>query len=262
MSLPPIYSEREIITYTGGGLITETADLVNEIPLTVFLNDLELVTLVCSPTAYQELALGLLMSEGLITSYDEIKQVNYNEADGLLWINTRNEIERTENFLRRNITSCCGKGRASLYFVNDAHCLKPVYSHVTFTPQHLVKLIAMQEEKSFTFRKTGGVHSASLGDKEGIIAMYEDIGRHNAVDKVLGHILINSIAPQDKCLLLTGRISSEILIKAAHAGIPVVVSRSAPTQLAIDLADQLGIAVVGFARGNRLSVYSHTDKVI
>lgn len=217
---------------------------------------MELVTLVCSPTAYQELALGFLLSEGLITNYDEIKQVNYSEADGLLWINTRFEIKRTENFLRRNITSCCGKGRASLYFVNDAHCLKPVDSPVTFTPQHLVKLIAMQEEKSFTFRKTGGVHSASLGDKEGIIAMYEDIGRHNAVDKVLGHILINSIAPQDKCLLLTGRISSEIFIKAAHAGIPMVVSRSAPTQLAIDLADQLGIAVVGFARDNRLSVYS------
>ncbi|MEW5953833.1 MAG: formate dehydrogenase accessory sulfurtransferase FdhD [Bacillota bacterium] len=87
MSLPPVFSERQIITCTGGGLIEETAAVVNEIPLTVFLNDLELVTLVCSPTAYMELAMGFLMSEGLITSYAEIERVNYREDEGLLcWV--------------------------------------------------------------------------------------------------------------------------------------------------------------------------------
>lgn len=262
MSLPPVSSERRIITYMGDGLIEETADVVNEIPLTIFLNDLELVTLVCSPTAYTELAVGFLMSDGLITSYAEIEQVKCREDKGLLWVYTRSKVHRTENFLRRNIASCCGKGRASLYFVNDAQCLQPVNSTATFHPKHLRELISIQEEKSSTFRKTGGVHSASLGDQKTFMALYEDIGRHNAVDKVLGYILINSITPQDKCLLLTGRISSEIIIKAAHAGIPVVVSRSAPTQLAMDLADQLGIALIGFVRGERLSVYSHPEKVL
>jgi FdhD protein len=92
--------------------------------------------------------------------------------------------------------------------------------------------------------------------------MYEDIGRHNAVDKVLGFAFINNISTDDKCLLLSGRIASEILIKAARGNIPLVLSRSAPTGLTIELADEMDIAVVGFARGQRFSIYSHEEKII
>jgi FdhD protein len=92
--------------------------------------------------------------------------------------------------------------------------------------------------------------------------MYEDIGRHNAVDKVLGYAFLNEINTEDKCLLLSGRVASEILIKAARAHIPVVLSRTAPTGLTIDLAEELNITVVGFARGDRFSVYSHPERVI
>ena len=95
-----------------------------------------------------------------------------------------------------------------------------------------------------------------------MICMFEDIGRHNAVDKVLGYAFLHGISSQDKILLLSGRIASEILLKAARAQIPLVLSRSAPTGLTIDLAEELNITVVGFARGKRLSVYTHPERVL
>jgi FdhD protein len=123
-------------------------------------------------------------------------------------------------------------------------------------------MINQLEDKSVTFHRTGGVHSAALADASGLLCMYEDIGRHNAVDKVLGYAFINNISTDDKCLLLSGRIASEILIKAARGNIPLVLSRSAPTGLTIELADEMDIAVVGFARGQRFSIYSHKEKII
>ena len=90
----------------------------------------------------------------------------------------------------------------------------------------------------------------------------EDIGRHNALDRVLGHTIINGIATEDKAVLLSGRISSEMLIKAARIGTPVIVSRSAPTGLAIDLAEELNITTVGFVRGNSMNVYSHPERIV
>lgn len=254
--------KRDITVYNQGKMQSDSALIVSEIPLTVFLNDTELATLICSPGGYKELAVGFLLSEGLVQSPSDIKEITCREEEGLLWMQTSFPVPQTENFLRRHIASCCGKGRAALYFVNDARQLQPVRSSSRFAAPHLLHLMSLLDEKSVTFRLTGGVHCAALADSKDLLGMYEDIGRHNAVDKVIGHTFLSRIAPDDKCLLLSGRVSSEILIKAARSGVPLVVSRSAPTLLAVELADQLGIAVVGFARGQRLNVYSHAEKVI
>jgi len=257
-----LYQDREIIAYKHGEVKPGSASIVEEIPLTIYVNDVELATLVCSSGGHKELAVGFMLSEGMIQNHEEIKDITLNESDGLLWIETASPVKQVDSFLKRQITSCCGKGRASLYFVNDVCNLQPVQSSKQFAASHLLKMIGALEEGSATFRKTGGVHSAALADNTGLLAMYEDIGRHNAVDKVLGYAVLNRLAPDDKFLLLSGRVSSEILIKAGHSHIPLVLSRSAPTCLAVDLADQFGIALVGFARGDAMSVYSHPEKVI
>lgn len=262
MSLPELYEKREIVTCNQGKRQSDYAFIVNEIPLTVFLNDTELATLICSPGALEELAVGFLLSEGLVRDLSDIKEITFNEQDGLLWVETPCEVPETENFLRRQITSCCGKGRVAPYFINDARQLQPVQSTRRFAAAHLLDLIGLLEEGSSSFRLTGGVHSAALADDKGLLAMYEDIGRHNAVDKVLGYAFLNRTATDDKCLLLSGRVSSEILIKVARQGLPLVVSRSAPTMLAVELAEKYGVVLVGFARGERLSVYSHAEKII
>jgi len=262
VSQKSLYQEREIVTYDQGKVKPGRDLIVDEMPLTVYVNDTELATLVCSSGAFKELAVGFLINEGIIKNYSDIKEITFNENDGLMWVETAAPVKQTETFLKRQIASCCGKGRACLYFVNDVTQLEPVNSTKKFAASHLLHLIGILEKGSDTYSKTHGVHSAALGDDTGLLAMFDDIGRHNAVDKVLGYALLNHLAPDDKCLLLSGRVSSEILIKAGHSGIPLVVSRAAPTCLAVDLAEQFGIALVGFARGERMNVYSHPEKVV
>ncbi|MCG9966812.1 formate dehydrogenase accessory sulfurtransferase FdhD [Pelotomaculum terephthalicicum JT] len=262
MSQISLYQERGIVTYDQGKAKPAHDLIVDEIPLTVYVNDTELATLICSSGAFKELAIGFLINEGIVKKYSDIKDITFNETDGLMWVETTAPVKQTETFLKRQIASCCGKGRACLYFVNDVTQMEPVKSSKRFAAPHLLRLIGMLEEGSVTHSKTHGVHSAAMGDDNGLLAMFDDIGRHNAVDKVLGHALLNNLMPDDKCLLLSGRVSSEILIKAGHSGIPLVVSRAAPTSLAVDLAGEFGIALVGFARGERMNIYSHPEKVV
>ncbi|NLF77261.1 MAG: sulfurtransferase FdhD, partial [Chloroflexi bacterium] len=113
-----------------------------------------------------------------------------------------------------------------------------------------------------TFRLTGGVHEVALAHRGRLLVSYEDIGRHNALDRVLGYVFLNQIDTSDKAIILSGRIATEMLTKAARIGVPIVVSRSAPTCASIDLAEQLGMTLVGFARGANLNVYTHFDRVI
>ncbi len=117
------------------------------------------------------------------------------------------------------------------------------------------------EKRSVLFRKTGGVHAAGLANKERILFYFEDIGRHNAVDKVVGKCLQNQVSCEDKMLLLTGRISSDIVAKASKSGIGIIVSRSAPTGLAVKNAQRLGITLVGFARGSKMNIYSFPMRI-
>jgi FdhD protein len=118
------------------------------------------------------------------------------------------------------------------------------------------------QDRSEVFKNTGGVHAAALSSADGIELFSEDIGRHNAVDKVFGRCLLENIETKDKLLLVTGRISSEILLKVARRGIPALVSKSAPTDSGVKLAEKLGITLIGFVRGHRMNVYAHAERVL
>ncbi len=262
MSGATLYVEHGILNYDKGIVENKKAAVVAEKPLTIFLNHNELATLICSPSGLEELTVGFLLSEGLIHKRSDVIDIRCHEEEGLIWIETNTPINQTDNFLRRHIASCCGKGRAGLYFINDAKQLRPVVSDWRLGVELIINLMAEMEKKSDSFRLTGGIHSASLADESGLIAYYEDIGRHNAVDKVLGYAFLNEISPNKKCLLLSGRVASEILIKAVRSGIAIILSRAAPTDLTLELADELGICVVGFARGQKLNVYTHNEKII
>ncbi|NPV93342.1 MAG: formate dehydrogenase accessory sulfurtransferase FdhD [Firmicutes bacterium] len=257
----PTYIKREILVCRDGVFESKQDEVVIEKPLTVFLNHNELATLICSPGGLPELTVGFLISEGLIQDRSDIADIRCQDEEGLIWLETTRPIAQTNNFLRRHIASCCGKGRAGLYFINDARQLQPVSSDYQIGIKDLYEFMRLLDDRSDTFRKTGGVHSAALAEKSGLIVCYEDIGRHNAVDKVLGYAFLKQIPTDDKCLLLSGRIASEILIKAARSGIPLILSRSAPTELTIELAEELQICVVGFARGKKLNIYTHPSRV-
>ena len=262
MSASNIYTKREITIYKAGQHAISEDPVVLEKPLTLFLNHVEMATMICSPGGYEELGIGFLISEGIVQKRSDITSISCREEEGLLWIETSAPTPQTDNFLRRHLTSCCGKGRAGLYFINDFRQLQAVQSDTLFSAEQLLGFINALENKSDVFRLTGGVHNAALADHSGLLFMFEDIGRHNAVDKVLGKAFLNEMNTSDKCLMLSGRIASEILIKAARSNIAFILSRSAPTELTIELAEELEITVVGFARGDRLSIYSHPEKVI
>lgn len=257
----PISKQRDITSYDNG-IVRHIRDaVVEEYPLTLFLNGAELATMVCSPTGLNELAAGFLLSEGLVRTPEDLIEVVVQEKEGSLLIRTGGGELPASEARRRHITTGAGKSGTDFRFINAARQIPPIQSPVRFTAPHLLEMIDLLQQRSATFVLTGGVHSAAMADQDGMICMFEDIGRHNAVDKVLGYAFLQGIASQDKILLLSGRIASEILLKAARAGIPLVLSRSAPTGLTIDLAEKLNITVVGFARGNRLSIYTHPEKV-
>jgi FdhD protein len=242
---------------------THSTDVVvRETPVTLFLNHQELVTLVCSPGELRELAVGFLCAEGMLQKRDDLKDITVNESEGLVQIETFQKTGLEETFLKRFIASGCGRSRASFYFVNDARDLPNVVSNLKITPREIFFLTENLENKSSLFRETGGVHSAALCTREGVIAFYEDIGRHNAVDKITGKCLLENIHYPDKILVFSGRISSEILIKVAKMGIPLIISRSAPTELAVNLAQDMGITVIGFAREGRFNIYTHPERVV
>ncbi len=257
-----IYEDREFLAYKDGKKSRVRHPIVKEGPLTIILNGNELATLVCSPYALELLAIGFLVSEGILKSRDELKNISSRPEQGVVWIDTINDATQVDGFLRRNFTSCCGKGRPSLHFLNDYEQLQPIVNTSSFTIKELLGFVELLDKESKTFQLTGGVHKAALAQKDGFIVSYEDIGRHNALDRILGYTFLNNVSTSDKAVVLSGRIASEMLTKAARIGVPVVVSRAAPTCLSIDLAEQLGITIIGFARGSSLNVYTHPERII
>lgn len=241
---------------------TEKDDVVaREFALTIVLNGQELVTMLCSPTQLKYLALGFLASEGLIRNKEDIKKVLLNERRGAVRVETKGELAIDgEMIFKRAITSGCGKGTA-FYSVADTLYQVPVESKIEISAQTLFSLMKEFQHNSGVFKLTGGVHSAALCDKDDILIFSEDIGRHNAVDKILGQCFWEGIPTEDRIVLTSGRISSEILSKMAKRGIPIVVSRSAPTDLAIRTAESLGITLIGFVRGKRMNIYANDWRI-
>ncbi|MCL6449306.1 MAG: formate dehydrogenase accessory sulfurtransferase FdhD [Armatimonadetes bacterium] len=235
-------------------------EVVREVPITIFLNDQEFITVVCSPFSIEALVAGFLFVEGIIADRKELLNIKVLPDEGLVWVETARSTAAESLFLKRCLASCCGRGRSTFYFMNDAG-LAPVRAEFTVTVDQIRALNEEREKRSVTFRTTGGTHNAALCTPREIIYFDEDIGRHNAVDKVLGRAFLDEVPFQDKLIFLSGRISSEIVIKAARAGVPLIVSRAAPTDLALAMAEKLNIGVVGFVRGNRLNIYTRPERV-
>jgi len=254
-------AEVEIVRVKDGRRSGEKDLVVAEEPLTIFFNDREFVTLLCSPENVDRLALGFLRSEGLITDAEEIDEVKTDRERGIVFVSTRVQTNMVEKLYgKRTITSGCGKGTV-FFNVLDSLQSKPVESSFKVSSRALLALMSSLQKDSLVYKSTGGVHSAALADEEEILFYSEDIGRHNAVDKIVGECVLKKIALDDKILLTSGRLTSEIVIKGAKLRFPIIVSRSAPTSLSVELARKTGLTLVGFARGRRLNIYSHDYRV-
>jgi FdhD protein len=257
-------TDRLKITKVISGKREEIEDVVvTEASLTISLNEEKIITLLCTPQGQEYLAVGFLFSEGLLQNKKEIERINFDKEKNEINIFTKSKKSPLSDFPQTKIlTSGCAKGVTfSNISASGGKDFDPVKDllinlQITLTSSEIQRLMHEFEKRSVLFRKTGGVHASALADKEKILIYFEDIGRHNAVDKVFGKCLLEEVTCEDKMLLLSGRISSDILVKASQSGLCLIVSRSAPTSLAIKNALKLGVTLVGFARGSRMNIYS------
>ncbi|PZE21879.1 formate dehydrogenase accessory sulfurtransferase FdhD [Paenibacillus xerothermodurans] len=260
----PTEVKREIIRFENGQIKRAEDTIVTEFAVTVKINGQELMTMVCTPEHIEDMVVGYLASEGMIRRYADIDEIWVQEKEGFVHVKSSkiNPFSR-ELQSKRYITSCCGMSRQGFVFANDALTAKKMNDiRVNVSLDDCFRLMSEMQQSAATFHNTGGVHNAALCDVNGIVLSRMDIGRHNALDKIYGHCLKNDISIGDKIIVFSGRISSEILLKVAKIGCEVILSKSAPTELALQLAEELGITTVGFIRNRSLNVYTHPQRIV
>jgi len=226
--------------------------VVKEEPLSIFVNGRHFVTTMISPQMKKEFVIGHLFSEGVIREIEELESLQIEERIANVLISSPLKVLTA----RKLIVSGCGGGAS----FSDESKLPKVSSDLKIDASEVFKAVK-SISGSDLHRITGGVHVVGLFDKESRICLSEDIGRHNALDKVIGYGLTENIDFEDTFVACTGRISSEMALKCSVANIPVVASRGATTSLAIEIAEQTGLCIIAFVRGERMNVYTNRERI-
>lgn len=230
-----------------------------EFELSIYLNGRFFIRLLCTPEHLDELIYGYLFSEGVITTKDDLISMELDPKQAKVQV----QIAREDLFTylgdqlvaQTTVTTACGKGRKVTFPVvreGSEEKINPIPLEV----ENVVALVRQFNKSSDLFLRTGGVHSCALGTGTEILYTRDDVGRHNALEKVLGRALMDGLDLSDKVILTTGRMSSEIVEKVILRGIPALISRSAPTDRAVTRAIEAGLTLIGFVRGDKMNVYS------
>lgn len=251
-----------LILKVSGNNVQEVIDPVaSELPVSLMVNNEPVVTLLCTPAELRELAVGFLLSEGILHRKSSIKKLEVNEPELTVRIElTGLPADFTKMFEKRTISSGCGKGITFTSYHADADRKLIVQEHV-ITLDDIERLLIGFRTISKLYLETGGVHSAALSDGKDILFFSEDIGRHNAVDKLIGKAFLQSVSVENKILLTSGRVTSEIMTKAGRNRFPILISRAAPSCMAISYAEDMGVTLVGFARGDRMNIYTWPKRI-
>jgi FdhD protein len=239
--------------FSDEGWVRTSVHVPSEMELTLYVNQQELVTILCTPTKLNYLVLGFLYAEGIISGIGDVVLMRICEYEALADVRLANPGNELPT--QRTLTSGCGGGAV---FKTQG---QRVDSALVATPGEVLSLMKQLQGKMDLYRLSGGVHTSALCDTRNLLVVAEDIGRHNTLDKIQGECLARELSTRDRLLLTTGRVSSEMLFKAAKMQVPVVVSRHSPTGSAVMLARDLGIALVGHARGGRLLLYAHPERL-
>ena len=270
-------TSRRRASHLADGTVTERPEtLVVEEPLEIRVNGAPVTVTMRTPGSDVELAQGFLLTEGVITRREDVLTVQYcrgaETEDGtntynVLDVTLHPDVPPPDTDVTRNFytTSSCGVcGKASLEAVRLSSRYSPGDDPTSVATATLTSMPAQLRSAQKVFASTGGLHAAALFTADGtLLAVREDIGRHNAVDKVIGWALETGHVPLGgTVLLVSGRASFELTQKAVMAGIPVLAAVSAPSSLAVDLAGQSGLTLIAFLRGDSMNVYSRADRII
>jgi FdhD protein len=241
---------RSYLKLRGDRVDEARGEVVREQPLTISVNGVRFLTLLCSPMQLEALVLGYLWMEKVIGDVDDVTSLTVSPVDGQAEVTLRMPVDLPTE---RILTSGCGGG---ITFRIDHRLFPRLRSSLRVRPQDLIARMRDLFDAAVHYKSSRGIHGAALADASGLLVVAEDVGRHNAVDKVKGEALQRGIPTEDRILLSTGRISSEMLLKAARMGVPVVASRTSPTEMAVALAEQLNVTVCGYVRGDSMNVYA------
>ncbi len=246
---------------------TEPVDshVIVEAPVSLTINGAVWLTFMCTPIQLEALAVGFLFNEGIIKDFSEVADVRVCEHGDNVDVWLTHAAEQPKQWTR---TSGCTGGKtsvdASTKLSAGAHLdIEPAdrQNDVALSPEKIPALLALLDDDQTLYRQTGGVHTSVLTDGEHSLLSAEDIGRHNTLDKLAGQMLMNGIQPNARVILTTGRISSEMMQKAIRLGVSVVISRTSPSSMSVELAEQAGITLIGYAKRHRFNIYTHAERI-
>ena len=239
----------------GGGWRPVSSDVIEEALVTIYVNGQELATIMATPLNLEALALGFLKNEGQIESLHQVEVITVSAAACCVDVWLDRPFTRP---VRRIITSGCGGG---VTFDDPGIGIEPLTDMLTIEPDRLFSLFPLMHFPDSLHARARGVHAAALSDGERILALVEDVGRHNTIDKLLGLCLLESIETRGRILLATGRISSEMIHKGARMGCPIIASRNSPTSMSVAMAQAWNITLIGYVRQHSMRVYAHPHRL-
>ncbi|MBI4744826.1 MAG: formate dehydrogenase accessory sulfurtransferase FdhD [Actinobacteria bacterium] len=244
----------------------------SESEISIYLNNKELCTIQATPQNLNELAAGFLYFEGIIKNKEDILEIGSDNKTGIVYIETKDKYLSLDDCFasKRHFTSGCGKG-ISFSSPIETKGIKKIDSDLKIEAELIYELQKSLNENAKLYSKTGGIHSSALcflppSPLTPRIICFEDIGRHNALDKIMGYVLLNDKSPGvdrgGKIILTSGRISSEMLLKCARMSVPIIASRTSPTDIAVKMGEELGISLIGYLRPGRMNVYSCFERIL
>jgi FdhD protein len=238
--------------------------VAQEKPFYVFLNRTHYATIYCSPSNLKELAVGHVLSEGIVETIEEIQEINLDAEKGVCHVklmpqvNLEKRLKLAKHFSRVILSAC---GTKAPY--QPSRRLAKIRSNLKVKPEVILNSINSLNFIAKIFRKTGGVHVAAIYKVDGtLVAFAEDVGRHNAVDKVIGITSQNKILLGNCFLVLSGRLTGDIVFKAARVGLPLVASLAAAIDSGITIAKDVNLTLIGFVRGKRMNVYTSPERIL
>lgn len=237
--------------------------VAEEKPLHLFLNKTHCATIFCSPSNLKELAIGYLLSGGILKSVCEIDEASLNEEKAVCCVRLKPDIDVEKRLklwqpFSRVILSACGSQLPYQFFGR----LSKIESSLTVKAETALKCVGLLNSNAEVFRKTGGTHAAAIHKRDGSVeAFAEDVGRHNAVDKVIGIAALKGVDFGMCFLVLSGRLSGDVVLKVARAGLPIAASLAAPLDSGIAMAKNANVTIAGFMRGKRMNVYTFPKRI-
>ncbi len=262
----PLMSDQGLTPSSASSAMDELGELreceiAAERPLTLYLDKRELVTLMTLGSQPELLTLGYLRNQGLIRDLGQIRAVQVDWDVESAVVSTRSGVDDLEQRLsRRTVTSGCGQGTVFGDMMGELDRLR--LPQAAISQSVLYRLLGQLRDHNEVYRRAGAVHGCALCNREDILVFVEDVGRHNAVDAIAGHMWLENTEGTDKIFYTTGRLTSEMVIKVAQMGIPVLLSRSGITQMGLDIARQVGVTLIARAKGRHFLVFNGSENMV